>query len=96
MQETVSALLAQYERGLISRREAVTTLAAVVTGGIAASAAPLSGAALDHLGLQVSDLDPRCRSGRVESAVAPGELPNPRPSAPTESAGRAVTSTCCG
>lgn len=55
MQKTISALLAKYERGAISRRDAVAALAAVVAGSTGISA-PLSGGALDHLGLQVSDL----------------------------------------
>ena len=56
MQETISALLAKYEGGVIGRREAVAALVAVVAGSIRVSAAPLSGGALDHFGLQVSDL----------------------------------------
>jgi catechol 2,3-dioxygenase-like lactoylglutathione lyase family enzyme len=56
MQKTISDLLARYEREAISRRDAVVALAAVVAGGTGVSAAPLAGGALDHLGLQVSDL----------------------------------------
>jgi predicted enzyme related to lactoylglutathione lyase len=56
MQDTISSLLGEYEDGVISRREAVAALVAVFAGSIGVSAAPLSGGALDHLGLQVSDL----------------------------------------
>ena len=56
MHETISVLLAKYERGVISRRDVAAALAAVVAASTRVSAAALSGGALDHLGLQVSDL----------------------------------------
>jgi catechol 2,3-dioxygenase-like lactoylglutathione lyase family enzyme len=58
MHEAVSILLRQFETGAISRREVIAALTGVVVAAAAGVyAAPLSGGALDHLGLQVSDLD---------------------------------------
>jgi catechol 2,3-dioxygenase-like lactoylglutathione lyase family enzyme len=57
VQETISILLAKYESGAMTRREVVAVLAGVVVGGTRISAAPLGAAGLDHLGVQVSDLE---------------------------------------
>jgi catechol 2,3-dioxygenase-like lactoylglutathione lyase family enzyme len=57
VQKTVSILLAKYESGAMSRRQAVAALAGLVAANTECSAAPLSGGALDHPGLQVSNPD---------------------------------------
>ena len=46
MRETISSVLAKFESGIMTRRQAVVALAAVLVGGTAASAVPLSGGAL--------------------------------------------------
>jgi catechol 2,3-dioxygenase-like lactoylglutathione lyase family enzyme len=79
MHEAVSILLTQFEAGAISRREVIAALTSVVVAATASvSAAPLGDGALDHLGLQVSDLDrsPRFYRDVLGLSPASGDRPD--------------------
>jgi len=59
MESTISVLLQRYEHGTLTRRDLVTGLAALMAAGTEASAqsAPtLKGTRIDHVSVQVSDL----------------------------------------
>ena len=74
MEKTISELLASYEAKTVTRRQLVASLAVLVAPSTDLSAAPLSGGALDHLSLQVSDLERSTRFYRdvLGLTVAPG------------------------
>ncbi len=57
MEKAISNLFACYENGAVTRRQVIAALAALVATGTKASAAGVSGGALDHLSLQVSNLE---------------------------------------
>ncbi len=54
MDRLVSTLITKYEKGVLSRRQLIGTLAAVMGSGTTAGAAGLTGVTLDHVSLQVS------------------------------------------
>ena len=56
MENTVSTLLSQYERGKMSRRELVQGLALLALTGSVASAAGFKAGTINHVSLQVSDM----------------------------------------
>ena len=57
MEKTISRLLAAYEAGALTRRQVITGLTGLMVTATAASAATLSGDALDHISLLVGDRD---------------------------------------
>src|SRR5215472_16813673 len=56
MTNTISRLLEAYERGKLSRRELVQGLALLAAGSGTASAAGFQGNSVNHISLQVSNL----------------------------------------
>ena len=66
MEQTISKLLATYESGIVTRRQIIAALMALVAGGTKVSGAGISGGALDHLSIQVGDLE---RSTKFYSEV---------------------------
>jgi catechol 2,3-dioxygenase-like lactoylglutathione lyase family enzyme len=56
MQDTISRLLKTYENGKLSRRQLVQGLAVLAAGSGAASAAGFEGNGINHVSLQVSNL----------------------------------------
>lgn len=56
MESTISGLLARYETGTLTRRNLIKALTMLGVAGTSASAAGLSGIKLDHVALQVSDM----------------------------------------
>jgi len=56
VENTVSTLLSQYERGKLSRRELVQGLVLLAATGSAASAAGFKAGTINHVSLQVSDM----------------------------------------
>jgi catechol 2,3-dioxygenase-like lactoylglutathione lyase family enzyme len=56
VENTVSTLLSQYERGKMSRRELVQGLALLALTGSVASAAGFKAGTINHVSLQVSDM----------------------------------------
>ena len=60
MESVISSLVQRYERGLLTRRELIQGLAMVAGAGAAlpaSAAAPLQATTIDHISLQVKDLD---------------------------------------
>ena len=57
MEKTISDLFICYENGAITRRQVIGALVALAATSTNTSAAGVSGGALDHLSLQVSNLD---------------------------------------
>jgi catechol 2,3-dioxygenase-like lactoylglutathione lyase family enzyme len=57
MQNVISAFLGQYENGKLTRRELVAGLAALAAVRPAAAAGYVRGVAIDHVSLQVRDLN---------------------------------------
>ena len=78
MEKMISSLLASYEAGTVTRRQLISTIVALLAVDTKVSAAPLAGAALDHLSMQVSDLDRSTRFYRdvLGMTVPPGERPD--------------------
>ena len=56
MERTILGLLTRYEGGLLTRRELITGLTMLAAAGSTTSATGPKGIGLDHLSLQVSDL----------------------------------------
>jgi len=61
MEAIIANLVKQFEKGILSRRDLIQTLAAVAAAGGAASAAPLQetpfkSTRIDHISIQVTDL----------------------------------------
>lgn len=78
MEKVIGNLLGCYESGMVSRRQIIAALAALVAAGTKVSAAGVSGGALDHLSLQVSHLERSTRFYRdvLGLVVAPGSRPD--------------------
>lgn len=78
VEKIISSLLATYEAGAVTRRQVIAALAVLAAAGTKLSAAPLAGGALDHLSLQVSDLERSTRFYRdvLGLTVAPGVRPD--------------------
>ena len=55
MDRFVSTLITKYEKGVLSRRQLIGALAAVMGSGTTVGAAGLTGVTLDHVSLQVSN-----------------------------------------
>lgn len=78
MKKTITELLRRYEGGTVTRRDLIAALAALVAGGShSAAAATLSVTRIDHLALQVSNLQ-RSRDFYV-AAFGASINTNPRP-----------------
>ena len=56
MQHVISDLVTRFERGRLSRRELIQTLAAVAAAGTSASAAVLKAGSINHASVLVSDM----------------------------------------
>ena len=56
MENTISKLLASYERGKLTRRELVQGLALLAVAGSSASAAGFKAGTINHVSIQVSDM----------------------------------------
>jgi catechol 2,3-dioxygenase-like lactoylglutathione lyase family enzyme len=56
VENTISALLSHYERGKITRRELIQGLALLAVAGSPASAAGFKAGTINHVSIQVSDL----------------------------------------
>ena len=78
MEKTINSLFASYEAGTLSRRQVVSAILALLAGNTRVSAAPLAGGALDHLSMQVSDLDRSTRFYRdvLGMTVPTGDRPD--------------------
>ena len=79
MEETLSRLLARYEAGTLTRRQVISAVLALFAAEEQVTAAPLAVGTLDHLGVQVSDLDRSIRFYRDVLGMA--EPPDARPDA---------------
>jgi catechol 2,3-dioxygenase-like lactoylglutathione lyase family enzyme len=78
MHQTISTLLRRYEAGEVTRRDVISALAALVYSSSATSeAAGLAVTRIDHLSLQVSDLE-RSRDFYL-GALGAKVSSNPRP-----------------
>jgi catechol 2,3-dioxygenase-like lactoylglutathione lyase family enzyme len=78
MEKTISELLASYEAKAVSRRQLVAALALLVAPSAKLAAAPLPRGALEHLSLQVRDVERSTRFYRdaLGLTVATGERPD--------------------
>ncbi|MEQ1759001.1 MAG: VOC family protein [Vicinamibacterales bacterium] len=77
MTTVVSRLLSRYERGTVTRRELIAALAALVAGAPTEAAAGVTVSRIDHISLQVSDLQ---RSREFYAKVFTASVnQNPRP-----------------
>ena len=56
MELVISDLVGRFERGQLSRRELIQTLALVAAAGASASAAPLRSGSINHVSVLVSDM----------------------------------------
>lgn len=56
MEDTISKLLANYERGKLTRRELIQGLALLAAAGSTASAAGFKAGTINHVSIQVSNL----------------------------------------
>jgi catechol 2,3-dioxygenase-like lactoylglutathione lyase family enzyme len=54
--QLISDLVTEYERGRLTRRELIQTLALVTAAGASASAAPLRSGSINHASVLVSDM----------------------------------------
>ena len=56
MEQQISDLVARFERGKLSRRELVQTLAMIVAGSATGQAAPLKSSTINHTSVLVTDM----------------------------------------
>ena len=56
MELVISDLVGRFERGQLSRRELIQTLALVAAAGASASAAPLRSGSINHVSVLVTDM----------------------------------------
>jgi catechol 2,3-dioxygenase-like lactoylglutathione lyase family enzyme len=78
MSSTISRLLSHYESGTLTRRQLIAGLTMLATAGTTTSAAGLKVSRLDHISLNVSDLQ-RSRDFYL-NVFASSVNTNPRPS----------------
>lgn len=78
MESTISKMLSRYELGKISRRELIQALALISAAGASGEAGIVKATSLDHLALQVKDMQ-RSRDFYV-NVFGATENRNPRPS----------------
>jgi hypothetical protein len=71
MEHTISGLLASYEKGGLSRRQLVSGLALLAAGSASAQTAGFKGNGVNHISLQVSDVD---RSAEFYARVFAGTV----------------------
>jgi catechol 2,3-dioxygenase-like lactoylglutathione lyase family enzyme len=79
VEKTITSLFAGYEAGTMTRRQVISAiLALIAVDAKRVAAAPLAGGALDHLSVQVSDLQRSTRFYRdvLGMTVPPGDRPD--------------------